>query len=454
MTDTLNSQLFIDLSSAAVQRRDSNPFGENMKTILVISLGTQSDVLRSTVTAFRRDHQLEFDEVVVCCNQNLKSGEGEKDLARAIENAKITDEIVRPLFTENDDLLTRDANLAFFQMVYEELEASVGNGHRVIVNIAGGRKQMSALLLAAAYLAGANAIYHTHFEVGLDADGNKIETCGLIEIPHLRLGQLLRFVVGEIDLDRRFNESVAQMIDQMQTDEAFKILNGYLDEQARYRSLRDEFTKRLPDYHSMLRVSEMIVRDLIHDKLMFYPEYQRRVKNFDSFFQKVLRKQRDEGPIIDPFARFPDVAGLRVILFNSDDWRRAVEIVCESGDFVNFRTGGDVLPDDRSKRFGYRAIHLDACLDPDRRCHLGEYRGLRGVPCEIQFTTVFAHSWSRTHHVLSYKDNRVDGLTDDRRRSLDDAFEKAALRLEDIEDEITRLSNEFHPRKGGPKKEN
>lgn len=417
---------------------------EIQRNILIISLGFTPDVFRSTVESFKQDlPAVNFEKTIVVCNTNLKKGEQKKQLEKAIEDSGVEKKSVKKVFSNSDDLMTKQDNLEFFKLVFDELEKAKKDGFKVFVNIAGGRKQMSALLLAAAYLSGAEKIFHTFF--GKDAADK--EQIGLIEIPHLHLDTLLQSVVQEFDTENRFNGSVASLIEQVQTEKAFKLLNQYLDEQSRYKSLKEGFAAKRNLYESMLEAAQMIIRNILQDKLMFQPEFQSRIKNFESFYQKILRKEENEEKICEPFERFCDVAGLRVIFYNSDDLEKAVKLIEDSGDFVNFADGKKLKGDDKSKSYGYRAVHLDAKLNPEKRCHLKEYSDLRQISCEMQFTTVFAHAWSKTHHALSYKNNGEINLSEEKQRELDNAFVVAAANLEDIENKITRLTKEFYPKK-------
>lgn len=418
---------------------------ETAKNILIISLGDRPDVFRSTVLGFKMEFPLlNFEKILVVCNKNLKKGKSKNDLERAIENSDTPKNLVKKVFSNSDDLMTKSDNLDFFRLVFNELEKAKKKRFKIFVSIAGGRKQMSALLLAAAYLSGAEKIFATLYQ---PPSADSEEQIGLIEIPHLHLDRLLQSVVYEIDTENRFGGTVAGLIKQVETEEAFKLLNEYLDEQSRYRSLKEQFAAKRGLYKSMIEASQMIVRNILRDKLMFQPEYQSRIKDFESFYKKILRKEENEETICEPFERFCDVAGLRVIFYNSDDLEKAVKLVEDSGDFVNFSDGKKLKGDDKSKAYGYRAVHLDAKLNPKKRCELKEYSDLRQISCEMQFTTVFAHAWSKTHHALSYKDDRDASLSEEKQKELDNAFTVAAANLEDIEKKITRLTKEFYPKK-------
>lgn len=420
------------------------------KNILFLSLGSEPAVFRSTMQCFAREYpSVVFDRVVTFCNTNLRKNQSKRDLNNAIKDTDYPETNIKKLFSNCDDLISKENNLDFFKLVFDALERAKKENYKIYVNIAGGRKQMSALLLAAAYISGVDKIFHTIWDP--PGKNSKVEKTALIEIPHLHLDKLLERIVSEIDRENRFKGSVASLVKQLQTEGAFTLLNKYLDDQGRYRKLKEEFSRNVNKYDLMLQASEMIIRNILNGNLMFPPQFEKRTKDFESFYKKILRKEQSESEITDPFARFSDFAGLRIIFYNTSDLDKAVKLIENSGDFVNFREGEKLKSDDKSKEFGYRAVHLDVKLEPRRRCRLLEYKNLKDIPCEIQLTTVFAHAWSKVHHALSYKDNREMPLTEGEREELDIAFREAAKNLKRVEDEITRLSNVFSSK--NPKKE-
>ena len=150
-------------------------------------------------------------------------------------------------------------------------------------------------------------------------------------------------------------------------------------------------------------------------------------------------------PGIEPFKRFSDLAGVRIIFYNKTDMKKAIKLFKNSGDFVDFKQGGVPQPDDRFAEYKYRAIHFDVVLDPDKRCSLPEYCMLNEIPCEIQFRTIFAHSWSKVHHALSYKQMDEMNLSTGEQQQLDTDFKEAAKNLESIEQQITDLCAKYYP---------
>ncbi|MCZ2392987.1 MAG: hypothetical protein LC105_03905 [Chitinophagales bacterium] len=215
------------------------------------------------------------------------------------------------------------------------------------------------------------------------------------------------------------------------------------EENKRYFKLKEEFISKLPTYNKMFHTTEMIVSDLLKNEMMFQPTFEGRVKEFKSFYNKLLSKEKKEGRIVEPFKRITDISGFRVIFYNSIDLERAVEIIKSSKDFLPIDGNSSIVADDKTNTFGYRAVHFDLKINPTLRLHLKEYEGIDDIPCEIQFKTIFAHSWSKVHHAFSYKQNGTVALNSETQKMLNDDFNMAAKNLEDIENQITELCRKY-----------
>lgn len=217
-------------------------------------------------------------------------------------------------------------------------------------------------------------------------------------------------------------------------------------ESERQSTLKEEYRNRIVVFEKMLYTTEMILQNILKGKLMFPPTFEKRVKDFTSFYEKTKQKEQKEGLISDPFARFTDVAGLRVIFYNAVDLQKAVDLLKATDDFIDVKTGSTLVADDKSKTYGYRAVHFDVKLNEKKRLYLEEYQVLSNIPCEVQFKTIFAHSWSKVYHALSYKQMDEMKLTLGAQIQLDMDFKEAAKNLESIEQQITDLCVKYHPK--------
>lgn len=216
-------------------------------------------------------------------------------------------------------------------------------------------------------------------------------------------------------------------------------------ETERYTSLKEEHRNCIANYEKMMQTTEMILTNNFKGKLMFQPTFEGRPKEFKSFYEKIKAKEQKEGFIENPFKRFSDLAGLRVVFYNAADMLKAIEILQSANDFVDMKTGKELVADDKGKVHGYRAVHFDVVLNENKRLHLEEYQSLKDIPCELQFKTIFAHSWSKVYHALSYKESEGMNLTEAEQEQLGEDFKTAAKNLERIEKDITTLCEKYHP---------
>lgn len=214
----------------------------------------------------------------------------------------------------------------------------------------------------------------------------------------------------------------------------------------RHTALKEEYRSKIVAHEKMLYTTEMILQNILKGKLMFFPTFEGRVKTFKSFYDKIKQKEKIEGFIADPFARFNDLAGLRVVFYNAVDMQKAVELLQAADDFVDAKKGSSLVADDKEKSYGYRAFHFDVRLNEPKRLYLEEYQMLSNIPCEVQFKTIFAHSWSKVYHALSYKQMDEMNLSNLEQQNLDADFKEAAQNLESIEQQITDLCRKYYPK--------
>ncbi|GAB3507409.1 hypothetical protein GCM10027442_12570 [Emticicia fontis] len=210
-------------------------------------------------------------------------------------------------------------------------------------------------------------------------------------------------------------------------------------EVGRYQNLKESFSAKAEIYQKMVYTAELILANNLEERLLFSPLFESRVKTFESFYKKILKKEITEGPITEPYHRFHDLAGLRVITYNSEDMAAAVAVLEQSEDFIDAKGSSAIQADYKDTDEGYRAAHFDLTLNPAKRAGLAEYHPLIGLTFEVQVKTIFAHSWSKIYHKLGYKENSSSILAGKLQEQLKLDFKDASVTLEKIEQEINAL---------------
>lgn len=119
-----------------------------------------------------------------------------------------------------------------------------------------------------------------------------------------------------------------------------------------------------------------------------------RIKKFDSFWDKIQRKQYKE-----PLEEIEDICGLRIICYYPSDLEKVSQIINEEFDVLEKTDKADLLEPDK---FGYRSLHFIVTVKKDW-LKAPNYRGLGDLKAEIQLRTILMHAWDEIEHKLAYK---------------------------------------------------
>ncbi|WP_051872864.1 GTP pyrophosphokinase [Flavobacterium chungangense] len=179
-----------------------------------------------------------------------------------------------------------------------------------------------------------------------------------------------------------------------------------------------------------LRLAENIKQALItflSEQQISYHTISSRVKEFDSYFEKIERKGYDK-----PIEQIEDFCGLRIICFYPLDLGKIAEIINEEFDVLDSIDKTENLEADR---FGYRSNHYIVKIKK-AWAKAPNYRGLENLKTEIQVRTILMHSWADIEHKLAYKTK--DDIPLKFRRKL---YQLSAL-LEIADSQFQELKNE------------
>jgi len=159
-------------------------------------------------------------------------------------------------------------------------------------------------------------------------------------------------------------------------------------------ALRQEYDALRPRYKQL---EDGLKRDLLTSldragiKVL---SIESRVKEFDSFWDKVRRKHYD-----NPSADMQDVCGLRIICYYPSDVEPVCQVIGSELDIVESVDKADSL---EPEEFGYLSRHF-VVTPNEHMLKTPSYRDLDGVRAEIQVRTVFQHAWAELSHELAYK---------------------------------------------------
>ena len=139
---------------------------------------------------------------------------------------------------------------------------------------------------------------------------------------------------------------------------------------------------------------EALVRAALDKEKVKYHVIEKRTKTVSSFKEKLCRKGYE-----DPLRDFPDLSGVRVILYYPDQVDHVCSILNKIFKPIEIVDKRELLEPDQ---FGYLSVHLVAEITKER-ASLVEWSDFEGYKVEIQVRTILQHSWAMVSHALMYK---------------------------------------------------
>lgn len=166
------------------------------------------------------------------------------------------------------------------------------------------------------------------------------------------------------------------------------------------RVLEGEYEQHHPALEKALHELHRRIRRLVERNEM-RANIKYRIKTFDSFYEKVLRRARDRSAdaahgSADELV-ISDLLGIRVVCPFMEEIAAIESMIRNEFDVIEVERKGDDLS---YSEFGYSSVHLLVQLPRDIRdsFHLSG----RWV-CEVQLRTILQDAWAEVEHELVYK---------------------------------------------------
>ena len=153
-----------------------------------------------------------------------------------------------------------------------------------------------------------------------------------------------------------------------------------------------------PYFHSILELIEAKLKQVL--KLSSNPTYKSRVKSFDSYYKKILRKFPDaasRGELV----QLTDMMGIRVICPFMEDLAEVERQLLANFDVREVERKG---AEQSFREFGYESVHVLIKIPSD--CYPADSEKYALKPdtvCEIQIRTILQDAWAEVEHELVYK---------------------------------------------------
>lgn len=169
--------------------------------------------------------------------------------------------------------------------------------------------------------------------------------------------------------------------------------------------MNDTFVeKRIAEYSLKRKLyqdfAEQILNIIKNVLLDEYPEMKIASSSFRAKEILSLKKKLQKDKYNND-SEITDLAGVRLIVYSKRDIEIISRVIqkCFSIDSKNSIDKTEVLGNDK---VGYRAKHYVVYFGPERM-NMYENHKYQGMKCEIQLTTLIAHTWSEITHEKGYK---------------------------------------------------
>jgi ppGpp synthetase/RelA/SpoT-type nucleotidyltranferase len=161
-----------------------------------------------------------------------------------------------------------------------------------------------------------------------------------------------------------------------------------------FNQLRTEFENKIGKYESLGKNVVESIRILLHSANIKNLSIYFRVKDVDSFLEKIERKSYEK-----PFQETEDICGIRIICYYQKDIAKIEQIIKTEFDIIESFNKESNL---EYNEFGYRSHHLIASIKKEWE-KTPNFRGLSKLKFELQVRTVLMHAWAEIEHNLAYK---------------------------------------------------
>jgi GTP pyrophosphokinase len=157
--------------------------------------------------------------------------------------------------------------------------------------------------------------------------------------------------------------------------------------------LRADYDSKIADFQFLIETVKFILQKEISRNKIKIHSFSHRIKTFDSFLDKIRRKN-----IMEPFTEICDLVGLRIVCLFLSDLEILRDIIRK--EFDVFEEDNKVYNSELDI-FGYMSLHYKAKLKMQSSSQ-GLY-SMQEAPFEIQVRTIAQDAWASISRYLDYK---------------------------------------------------
>lgn len=187
---------------------------------------------------------------------------------------------------------------------------------------------------------------------------------------------------------------------------------------------------RGPRYVPFCIVLEKLISSLIKEQNLKIHQVTSRVKEINSFSEKIKNKQGKYFLLSD----VTDLVGIRIITHLESEVDQIEKIIKDNFE-IDSKNSIDKRMRADADSFGYQSLHIIAKLNSKRRA-LPEFSEFKDIPFEIQVRSILQHAWAEIEHDINYK-SKISIENKTKRK-----IHRVAALLEQADEIFSEISNE------------
>ncbi len=211
------------------------------------------------------------------------------------------------------------------------------------------------------------------------------------------------------------------------------------------RVLKTRYASHMEDFETLLK--RLVVELKLHLAAFIKPTYKGRVKDFESYYHKLLRlgvlSAGTSGKESAPFPVITDIIGIRIVCAFLQDLKTAEGILRSSFEIIEIERKGS---ERTFSEFGYESTHILMSIPPKLK------EGLtlpESLIFEVQLRTILQDAWAEVEHELVYKSefSPFDLPLKRKLASINASLSLADIIFQELRDYQTKLNVEIEARR-------
>lgn len=212
-----------------------------------------------------------------------------------------------------------------------------------------------------------------------------------------------------------------------------KYVEEYIKKYSAQKKLYEKFAEQI------LNILKVVLEDEYSE--IKIASFSKRVKDIESLRKKLTKDKYNQN------SEITDLAGVRVITYSKKDIEVISKVIGDSF-IIDAENSVNKTSKLGTDKVGYRGSHFIVSFD-ESRLKMPENKKYAGMKCEIQVTSLIAHTWSEITHEKGYKfEGRLPDELQRRINLLAGLMELADMEMDSYVELFDRYSEEVQQEVG------